>query len=356
MARGARSARPDARITCLPLADGGEGTLDVLEAAGGTVRRHWVTGPLGEPVRAGFLLRRDRTAVVEMAQAAGLLLVPRARRDPVRATTFGVGELVAAALAARARRIVVTVGGSATVDAGAGLAEALGARLLDAGGRSIPPGGLGLLRLAHLDVTAVRRRLRGVSVLGATDVRSPLLGPRGARLYTAQKGATPAQMRLLDRALATFARVVRRDLGRDVARMPGGGAAGGLGAGLVAFLGAKLVPGADTIFDLLGLDAALRHADLVLTGEGSLDAQTAQGKLVARVAAHAGRYRVPVLAFAGRVVVPPPAVKALGLAGAWGLMERGVSERESCRKAAALLEARVADTLSSEQVTRRRIV
>jgi len=169
----------------------------------------------------------------------------------------------------------------------------------------------------------------------------------GARLYTAQKGATAAQMRLLDRALATFARVVRRDLGLDVARMPGGGAAGGLGAGLVAFLGAKLVPGADTIFDLLGLDRALRHADLVLTGEGSLDAQTAQGKLVARVAAHARRVRVPVYAFAGRVSLPPRGVKALGLAGAWGLMERGMTERESVRRAAALLEARVARALDS---------
>ncbi len=358
MARGARSARPDARVTCLPLADGGEGTLDALADAGGRLSARWVRGPLGDPVRARFLLLPRRTAVVEMAQAAGLLLVPPARRDPVRATTFGVGELFAAALAARARRIVVTVGGSATVDAGSGMAAALGAKLLDADGKPIEPGGLGLLRLARIDVSPVRRRLRGVTVLGATDVRSPLLGPRGARLYTAQKGATPSQMRLLDRALANFARVVRRDLGLDVARLPGGGAAGGLGAGLVALLGAKLVPGADTIFELLGLDAALRHADLVLTGEGSLDAQTAQGKLVARVAAHARRVRVPgsakgaagcsgipVWAFAGRVMLPPRAVSALGLSGVWGLTERGISKRVSVRNAAVLLEERVGEVL-----------
>jgi glycerate kinase len=283
--------------------------------------------------------------VIEMAQAAGLLLVPTARRDPVHATTFGVGELVAAALAARARRIVVTLGGSATVDAGAGMAQALGARLLDSDGHPIPPGGAGLLRLARIDAAALRRRMRGVAVLGATDVRSPLLGPRGTRLYTAQKGATSAQMRLLDRALAHFARIVRRDLGVDVARIPGAGAAGGLGAGLVAFLGARLVPGADTVFDLLGLDSALRRTDLVLTGEGSLDPQTAHGKLVARVAARARRFRIPVLCFAGRVTLPPRAVKALGLAGAWGLMERGMRERDSMRRAAMLLERKAAEAL-----------
>jgi len=346
MARGIRSSRPDAALTILPLADGGEGTIEALEATGGSVHRLWVKGPLGGPTRARFLFWRDKTAVIEMAQAAGLLLVPAARRNPVRATTFGVGELVAAALAGGARRVIVTVGGSATVDAGAGMAVALGARLLDAGGRPIPAGGGGLLRLAHIDVSVLRARLRGAEFLGATDVRSPLLGKAGARAYTAQKGATPAQMRLLDRALANFARVVRRDLGIAVAKMPGAGAAGGLGAGLVAFLRARLVPGADTLFDLVGLDRALGRADLVLTGEGSLDAQTAQGKLVARVAARAKRAGIPVLAFAGRVAIPPKAVSSLGLAGAWGLLERGMTERESMRRAAALLESRVAHALA----------
>ena len=281
-----------------------------------------------------------------MAQAAGLALVPRARRDPGRATTQGVGRLIADALHRGCRSIAVTLGGSATVDGGAGMAQDLGARLTDRAGRPVPPGGAGLLKLAAIDARPVNRLMRGVRVVGLTDVRNPLLGPQGAsRVFGPQKGATPAQVRMLERGLARFAMVCRRDLGINVTRIPGAGAAGGLGAGLSAFLGAKLESGADWIFRRLDLDSRLENADLVLTGEGSLDEQTRMGKLVARVAARARRYHVPVIAFAGQVTLPPRGIARLGLAAAYGLSGNGVTERESFRRAAAILERRAFEAL-----------
>jgi glycerate kinase len=346
MARGVRRARPGARTTLVPLADGGEGTLTALALAGGRWQRTRVTGPLGTPVTARWLRLPGRVAVIEMAEAAGLLLVPRHRRDPLRATTRGVGEVMAAALRAGARRLVVTLGGSATVDGGAGMAAALGARLLDTAGRPIPPGGGGLAALRSIDARALRRRLRGVTILGVTDVTSPLLGARGAaRVFGPQKGASATEVAVLERGLAHFARLCRRDLGRDIARSPGAGAAGGLGAGLLAFCGARLGSGADYLFARLGFDRALARANLVLTGEGNLDAQTAAGKLVARVARRARRHGVPVVAFAGRVWLSPAATRRLGLAAAFSLSARRISRTESLRRAAELLEARVAGEL-----------
>ena len=351
MARGVRWARPGARIVRLPVADGGEGTLAALAAAGGRRVACRVTGPLGGRVTATLLLLPRRTAVVEMAQAAGLLLVPRARRDPLAASTYGVGEMIAAAAARGARRIIVTLGGSATVDGGAGMAQALGARLLDAAGHPIPRGGAGLHRLARIDASPLRARYGRLAVSGATDVRNQLLGVHGAaRVFGPQKGATPAQVRRLEAGLRRFARIVRRDLHRSIARLPGGGAAGGLGAGLAAFFRAPLGSGAELVFDALGLDAALRRADLVLTGEGNLDAQTAYGKLVARVCARARRRRVPVLASAGRVWLSPAGVRRLGLAGAWPIAPPGTTRAESLRRAAPLLAARVAAVLRNQSI------
>jgi len=287
-----------------------------------------------------------------MAQAAGLTLVPRARRDPGRASTYGVGRLIADAIARGCRSIAVTLGGSATVDGGAGMAQALGARLKDAAGRPIPPGGDGLLALATIDAGPVRKLLKGIRVAGLTDVRNPLLGARGAAcVYGPQKGATPSKVRGLERGLARFAMICRRDIGRDVSRIPGAGAAGGLGAGLAAFLEAELVSGADWIFRMLDLDSRLERADLVLTGEGSLDAQTRMGKLVARVAARARRardsrrIRTPVIAFAGRVTLSRRQIRALGLKAAYGLAGTGVSAGESFRRAAELLERKTFEVL-----------
>ncbi len=344
--RGVRRVIPHAGITALPLADGGEGTLEALEQAGRKIHWRQVRGPLGRAVRAKFLTLRGGTAVVEMAQAAGLTLIPHQARNPMRTTTYGVGQLMLAAVMHGCRRIIVTLGGSATVDGGCGMAQALGARLLDARGKPIPPGGAGLQHLATIDVRPLRRRLKGVTVLGATDVRNPLLGLRGAaRVFGPQKGATPAQVAVLERGLANFTRVCRRDLGVNPACIPGAGAAGGMGAGLLAFTGARLESGAGWLFDFLRFDAHLKRADLVLTGEGNLDTQTRMGKLIAHVVSRARRHHVRVIAYAGQIQLSRRDLAKLGLAAAYSLSQGKLSKQESFRRAAQLLEARVAQTI-----------
>jgi glycerate kinase len=300
IANGWRRRRPADEVVELPLADGGEGTLETMvEALGGTVRTVRVRGPLGDPVDASFgLVERAEGSlgIVEMARASGLALT--SRKDPLRASTFGTGELVAAAVAAGARALLVCIGGSATTDGGAGMAQALGARLLDAYGRAIPPGGAGLLELARVELGALPRTLRDVRMVVACDVRNPLTGPLGAaRTFGPQKGASPEQVVLLERALGHLAAVLHRDLGVDVREIAGGGAAGGLGAGLVAFAGARLRPGVEVVMEAVGLARRLAEADLVITGEGLLDATSLGGKVVGGVleAARAAGRSVRVL-------------------------------------------------------------
>lgn len=347
MARGARRVFPRARIKELPLADGGEGTLDVLARTPGTSRKtKTVCGPLGAPVPAGFLVFRDRTALIEMAQAAGLTLVPAFRRDPKCTTTYGVGQLLLAARAAGCRRAIVTLGGSATVDGGAGMAQALGARLVDACGRQIPWGGAGLLRLAAISPGKMRENIKGLRVSGATDVGNPLLGPRGAaRIFGPQKGANRRDVRLLEKGLANFARICRRDLGKEISGIPGAGAAGGLGAGLIAFTKARLVGGAGWILRRLDFASHLREADLVLTGEGSIDAQTAMGKLVSTVAADSRRAGIPAIGFAGQVRLGRAAAARMGLLSVYALASAKISPRRAMNEAAPLLERLVARAL-----------
>jgi glycerate kinase len=270
-----------------------------------------VDAPLG-------LLGDGRTAAVEMAAASGLPLVPPDRRDPLAASTFGTGQLIRAALEAGRRDLVIGIGGSATTDGGAGMAQALGARLLDASGHELPIiGGGRLVEVAWVDVAGLDPRLREARVRVACDVDNPLFGPRGAaHVYAPQKGATPAQVAALDEGLRHWAEVLSRDLGADVAQVPGAGAAGGLGAGLLAFCDATLERGVGMVMEVVGLAAALQGADLVLTGEGRLDAQTAFGKTihgVARLAAEAG---VPVIAIAGSVEPNPHLLHDLGLLAA----------------------------------------
>jgi glycerate kinase len=301
MASGLQRVFPDAEVALLPLADGGPGTVAaIIGAAGGSIRTTAVTGPLGGKVSAEWGLLNDGTAVIEMAAAAGLLLVADADRDPRTATSFGVGELVRVALDAGCQQIIVGLGGSATNDGGAGMAQALGVRLLDAQGQELPSGGAELSRLDRIDVSGIDARLAGVDVLGATDVRNRLCGPEGASIvYGPQKGATPDVARELDAALRHFADVILSDLGIPVADVPGAGAAGGLGAGLIAFLGATIRPGIDVIAEAVGLPQRIRGADLVLTGEGRLDGQTAFGKTVAGVARIAHAEGVPVIVIPG---------------------------------------------------------
>ena len=292
---------PGADVLVLPLADGGPGTVAaIVAAAGGSTRTTNVTGPLGAKVSAEWGLLKDGTAVIEMAAAAGLLLVDERERDPRIATTYGVGELIRAALDAGCQRMIVGLGGSATNDGGAGMAQALGVRLLDAQGQELPPGGAALARLDRIDVSGMDARVSACEVLGATDVRNPLCGPEGASIvYGPQKGASPEVARELDEALRHYADVIVSDLGIPVAGVPGAGAAGGLGAGLIAFLGATIRPGIDVIAEAVGLAERIRGADLVLTGEGRLDGQTAFGKTVAGVARIAGVEGVPVIVVPG---------------------------------------------------------
>ncbi len=347
MARGVRRVFPRARITKMPLADGGEGTIDAIARTPGTrIKSLTVRGPLGRRVRAKYLIFRDGTALIEMAQAAGLMLVPPSRRDPKITSTYGVGELLLAARAAGCRRAIVALGGSATVDGGAGMAQALGACLLDAHGREIAPGGQALLGLAAIQPGTLYENTGGFSVLGATDVDNPLLGPRGAaRIFGPQKGATPRDVRLLEKGLANLAGICRRDLGKEIERVPGAGAAGGLGAGLLAFAGARLVGGAGWILQRLCFAARLKESDLILTGEGSIDRQTGMGKLVSTVAAAARRARVPAIGFGGQVSLGRAAAAKMGLVAVYALATGKISKRQAMNKAACLLERRVAEAL-----------
>jgi glycerate 2-kinase len=302
IAQGVRTIYPEAVIEVVPVADGGEGTLQALvDASGGKIIQKTVTGPLGEPVLAFFGLMGDgRTSVIEMAASAGLPLVPLEKRDPRITTTYGVGELIMAALDYGSRHFIIGIGGSATNDGGAGMAQALGARLLDVQGTEITRGGAALATLTHISTSSMDTRLQQCTVEVACDVNNPLCGPTGASaVYGPQKGATPEMVEELDKALAHYAQIIEQDLRMSIRETPGAGAAGGLGAGLMAFLHAKLRPGAQIVFEAVGLEERIRNANLVITAEGQIDAQTAYGKSVGAVAEIAKRYGLPVLAFAG---------------------------------------------------------
>lgn len=340
MARGVRAGAPGAEVVCVPMADGGEGTVRALVAAtGGRFLSARVSGPLGDPVEAEYgILGDGRTAVLEMAAASGLPLVPPERRDPMAATTFGTGELVAAALEQGVERIVLGIGGSATVDGGAGMAQALGARLLDAQEAPVGRGGGALGQVARIDVSALDPRLRRVECKVACDVTNPLTGPQGAaRVYGPQKGATPEMVERLDAALAHWARLIERDLGAHVSDAPGAGAAGGLGAGLMAFLRAELVPGVELIIKAVDLEEKLRGADLVLVGEGRVDEQTAYGKVPVGVARVARARGIPVVALAGSLSEGYEAVREQGIVACFSIVPCPMALREAMARADELL-------------------
>jgi glycerate kinase len=302
IARGVREVLPDAEIVEIPVADGGDGTVEALVSAHhGTFHSVEVEGPLGDPVTAVYgLIDSGKTGVVELASASGLILIPPHERDPRRTSTYGFGQLLEAVRSAGVATIVAGIGGSATNDGGAGMAQALGHRLLDASGQDLPRGGAALSRLERIDPTGLDESWKWLKVMVACDVVNPLTGPLGAtHVYGPQKGADEQTVRELDSALAHLAEVIKRELGVDVANIPGGGAAGGTGAGLVAFLHATLVPGAPLIVDASGFDRALPGAGLVITGEGRVDGQTADGKAPGEVASRAGRAGVPTLLLAG---------------------------------------------------------
>jgi glycerate kinase len=320
MRQGVLDALPGADVGLCPMADGGEGTVEAIaEATGAELVTREVAGPMpGGSVRATWALLEPsaggapalrehldttrRTGVIELAQASGFSLVKDSERDPLIATTLGTGELIVDALDAGCASIIVGIGGSATVDGGTGIARALGYRFLDAAGKELPQGGGALERLDRIDTSGRDTRIDRTRFLVASDVDNEMTGERGAaRIFGPQKGATPAQVETLERGLDRLAQRMKEDLGVDVERMPGGGAAGGAGAGLMAFCGAKITGGAELVAAAVGLDAWLRGADLALTGEGSFDSQTLSGKTPAGVMRAAGERGVPVVIIAGRI-------------------------------------------------------
>lgn len=299
---GVREAFPDAEVVEIPIADGGEGTVEALVTAhAGTYNWVNVEGPLGAPVLASYgLIDGGRTAVVELASASGYVLITPAQRDARKTSTFGFGQLLDAARKSGVESVIAGIGSSATNDGGAGMAQALGYRFLDSRGLELNRGGLALLRLEHIDGSHLNPGWRSVKIRVACDVTNPLTGPGGASyVYGPQKGADPQTVRLLDRALAHFGEVIEQDLGKRVANIPGAGAAGGTGAGLMAFLNAELVPGAALVIDASGFDRALHGAQLVITGEGRVDGQTVFGKAPGEVAQRAQAAGVPTLLIAG---------------------------------------------------------
>ena len=322
VAAGLGRACPGVETVQVPVADGGDGTVDAAEAAGYRRVDIGVRGPTGKPVNAAFALL-DGTAIIESAQACGLARLPGGTLAPLTATSRGVGELILAAVRMRAKRIVLGLGGSACTDGGAGLVTALGGRLLDASGTELPPGGAALARLDHIDTSRLRD-LTGTEIVAATDVDNPLLGPRGAAaVYAPQKGASAQDVTLLEQGLARWADVTERAFGFVKRDEPGAGAAGGLGFAALGFLGAAVQPGIELLLDLLAFTGRLPGARLVVTGEGSLDEQTLHGKApvgVARAAAAAAP-DLPVVAVAGVCSLSPGQLRSAGIACAYALAD-----------------------------------
>ena len=333
---GFREIFPDAEYVKLPVADGGEGTVEAMVAATqGQVIEVEVTGPLGSPVSGFFGISGDeQCAFIEMAAASGLESVPLALRNPLHTTSWGTGELIRHALDRGVSRIIIGLGGSATNDGGAGMVQALGAKLLAVDGQPIPPGGAGLEMLASIDISGLDSRLSGCQIDVACDVTNPLTGEEGASaVFGPQKGATPEMVAFLDRALAHYATCIQRDLGRDVLTLEGGGAAGGMGAALSAFCGATLRPGIEIVTDALRLDTLVADASLVITGEGRMDSQTIHGKVPVGVAKVAKRYGIPVIGIAGSLTPDVGVVHQHGIDAVFSVMYR------ICTLDEALLEA-----------------
>jgi glycerate kinase len=345
IARGVKQAFPDAHTVCIPMADGGEGTVEaVLAAAGGQWRKTSVQGALGESIEAAWGWLDDATAVIEMAEAAGLEQTPAHLREPLRASSYGVGQLVLAALDAGAQRIILGLGGSSTTDGGAGLLTALGVKLFDQAGQHLPPGGGALIELDRIDVSGLDPRLANVSFDIASDVDNPLCGLQGAaHIFGPQKGATPEHIALLDNGLRRFADICARDLGHDMRDKPGAGAAGGLGFAGHAFFSARFRPGVDVVAEVGQLAQAMEGATLAFTGEGRMDAQTLRGKTPAGVARIAKQAGVPVIALAGSLGEGYEELHAGGITAAFSLAPGPVTLQQACENAAQYLCDRARD-------------
>jgi glycerate kinase len=363
---GFREVFPHAEYVKIPVADGGEGTVQaMIDATAGRRVEIAVSGPLGEPVQAFYgLTGGEPVAVIEMAAASGLALVPPAQRDPLATTSYGTGQLIRAALDAGARRFVLGVGGSATNDGGAGMLQALGVRLLDAHGAEIGPGGGELARLDRIDMTQFDPRVRDCVFDVACDVSNPLVGPQGASaVFGPQKGASPEVVQQLDAHLRHYADIILRDMGREVADLPGAGAGGGIAAAMTVFLNGRLRPGSEIVTEAVGLDRAVRDAYLVVTGEGRTDSQTVKGKTPVGVARVAHRHGTPVIAISGSLAPDAGAVHEHGIDAVFStvrkpctlneaLADAGFNLRAAARNVAAALRIG-AQALARDQLVQR---
>lgn len=351
--RGFREIFPSAEYIKIPVADGGEGTVEAMVAAtNGRIVKVAVKGPLGEQAEGFYGISGDeQSAFIEMAAASGLEMVPPAKRDPLITTSWGTGELIRHALDAGVKHIIIGIGGSATNDGGAGMVQALGAKLLDEQDRQIAPGGAALESLARIDLRELDKRLAGCRIEVACDVTNPLTGEAGASaVFGPQKGATPEMIARLDKALAHYAEIIARDLDIDVLNLAGGGAAGGMGAALYAFCGAELRQGIEIVTDALALDKHVRGADLVITGEGRIDSQTVHGKVPVGVAKVAKRYNIPVIGIAGSLTADVGVVHDHGIDAVFSVLytictlekalaNAGENVRMTARNVAAVLKA-----------------
>lgn len=347
LALGVLDVLPNADVVCVPMADGGDGTLDVLlDARRGQRRLVTVMDANNQPVQAAWAWLGDGKAFIEMAAAAGLQQIPKSQRNALTATSYGVGQLILHALDAGANHIMLGLGGSATTDGGAGLLQALGMVLLDSDGKELPLGGAALSQLASLSIDGIDPRLSNVTFEIAIDVDNPLCGSRGAAaIFGPQKGASPSQVSILDAALGQFADVCANFLQRDQRNVPGMGAAGGLGYAIISFFKAQVVTGVDLVANLCELDQALQGAKLVITGEGRMDAQTLLGKTPVGVARHAARYKIPVIAVVGSLGQDYQAVYSAGIAAAFSLAPGPITLDEAYASSALLLRQRAADCL-----------
>ena len=341
MERGVLSVFPSAEVRKIPIADGGEGTVAALvTATNGQLRQTEVTDPLGNKIIAHWgVLGDGRTAVIEMAAASGLPLVPKEKRDPRVTTTYGTGELIKAALADGLAKIIIGIGGSATNDGGTGMARALGVRFLDAAGQEVAAGGGSLAEICQIDTTGLDPRLKNTEIVVACDVDNPLCGTRGASaVFGPQKGATPEMVQQLDAGLAKYASCARQATGRDVAEKAGAGAAGGLGAGLMFFTPAQLKPGVEIVLDAVGFSDIVRDADFVITGEGRTDFQTAFGKAPVGVAKVAKAHGAPVFCISGGLGDGADDVLAQGIDAVMSICDRPLSLEECMAAGAQLIE------------------
>ncbi|MDE3839151.1 glycerate kinase [Bacillus methanolicus] len=347
--KGFRTIFPDADIVKIPMADGGEGTVkSLVDATNGTIVEKTVTGPLGEPVQAFFgLLGNGKTAVIEMAAASGLHLVPANKRNPLVTSTRGTGELISAALDEDVEKIIIGIGGSATNDGGAGMARAIGAKFLDEKGNQISEGGGSLDQLASIDVSGMDPRLKLVKIEVACDVDNPLTGEKGASaIFGPQKGATPEMVRQLDKNLKHYARIIEKDLGKSIAKVPGSGAAGGLGGGLLAFLSAELKRGIDILIEATNFHEHVKDASLVITGEGKIDSQTISGKTPIGVAKTAKKYGVPVIAIAGNIASDSEIVREHGIDAVFSIVPGVIPLSDAFEHAAEYVERAAANIAS----------